>query len=322
MVKWLLEQNYNVFLISWVNPDEALAEENFSDYIFNGPIAALDYLSNTLKINQVNAMGYCIGGTLLATTLAYMKEINDNRIKAASFFTTLIDFENAGDLSIFVDDHFVNEAAKYMEKSGGYIDGKDMATIFSLLRSNDMIWPFYINNYLLGKEVFPFDILYWNEDSTRIPMALHLFCLKNFYKDNLLKEPNAIVINDSPIDIRKIDIPCFAIAAKADHIVPWSNAFYSAKLFSGSTTFILTDSGHVAGMINHPNRNKYCYWANNIAKFDDPDKWFETSEEHQGSWWPYWNEWAKEHSGELIKSKTENLNIIESAPGSYVKVKY
>ncbi len=327
LVKWLLEQKYNVFLISWANPGESLVQEDFSDYMLNGPIAALDYLSNNLNIKQVNAMGYCIGGTLLAVTLAYMKSINDERIKTASFFTTLIDFENAGDLSIFIDDHFINEVEKYMESSGGYIDGKEISIIFSLLRSNDMIWPFYINNYLLGKDVFPFDILYWNEDSIRMPMALHLFCLKNFYKDNLLKIVNGLVVNDQAIDIAKIDIPCFFIGAKGDHIVPWENAFNSAKLFSGLSTFILSDSGHVAGMINHPNKNKYCYWVNDVDlnEYKDPKEWFNDSNKHQGSWWPYWSERVVKYSGKLLNSKDPcviNPNIIEEAPGSYVKIRY
>ena len=327
LVKWLLEQNYNVFLISWVNPDESLSEKNFSDYMLEGPIAALDYLSEKLNIHQVNTLGYCIGGTLLASTLGYMKAINDKRIKSASFLTTLIDFAEAGDLSIFVDDYFVNEVSHYLEESGGFLDGSDMSTTFNLLRSNDMIWPFYINNYLLGKEPFPFNLLYWNSDSIRMPKNLHLFYLKNMYKDNLLKAPGGITLNNQAIDISKVDIPCFAMAAKGDHIVPWQNAFNSAKLFSGPVTFALAESGHVAGVINHPDRNKYCYWINqdNFKQFKNSEEWLSNVKEQSGSWWIYWNEWAKEHSGELVLSKAPevvNDNIIESAPGSYVKVKY
>jgi polyhydroxyalkanoate synthase len=323
-VKWLLEQNYNVFLISWVNPDSSLAQASFVDYMQKGPLAALDYLSQTLNIKQVNAMGYCIGGTLLTATIAYMKNLKDNRIKTFSLFTTLIDFEDAGDLSIFIDETFINEAAQYIEKSGGYVEGKDMSTIFSLLKSNDMIWPFYINNYLLGKDVFPFDILYWNEDSTRIPMALHLFCLEKLYKDNLLKQPNALTINKQKIDVSKIDIPCFSIAAKSDHLVPWSKAFDSAKLLSGPVTFVLTDSGHVAGMVNPPSKNKYCYWSARNDKKYSTKEWFDNSLEHKGSWWPYWHNWAKQYSGNLIQAQLPeiiNPNVIESAPGSYVRVR-
>lgn len=327
LVKWLLEKNYNVFLISWVNPDESLAQQSFEDYMINGPIAALDYLSNTLNIKQVNALGYCIGGTLLSATLAYMKTTNDDRIKSASFMTTLIDFANAGDLSTFVDEHFLAEVKRYMEASGGYLDGGDMTTTFSLLRSNDMIWPFYINNYLLGREAFPFNLLYWNSDSVRMPMALHLFYLKNMYKDNLLKEPNALTLNGRTIDVTKIELPCFAVAAKSDHIVPWQNAFNSAKLFSGPVTFALTESGHVAGMINHPDKNKYNYWVNNkdFKECLAPEDWLNNVEERPGSWWTYWDEWARNHSGDLVESQCPediNPNIIESAPGSYVKMKY
>ena len=325
-VKWLLEQNYNVFLISWVNPDESLSKHNFEDYMMQGPIAALDYISDKLNIKQVNAIGYCIGGTLLASTLAYMKSIGDNRIKTSSFMTTLIDFEDAGDLSIFVDDHFIKEVSRYIEMSGGYLDGRDMSTIFSLLRSNDMIWPFYINNYLLGKEVFPFNLLYWNSDSVRMPMALHLFYLKNMYKENLLTIPGGLTLNNQAIDMTKVDMPCFIVAAKSDHIVPWNCAFNSAKLLSGPITFALSESGHVAGMINHPDKNKYNYWINNneFNKNISSQEWLENVEEKNGSWWPYWNEWARNYSGELIESQDPekvNLDIIEDAPGSYVKVK-
>ncbi|MEK6734655.1 MAG: class I poly(R)-hydroxyalkanoic acid synthase [Pseudomonadota bacterium] len=324
LVKWLLEQGHNVFLISWINPDESLSDQSFDDYMMNGPIAALDYLSDKLNIKKIHTMGYCIGGTLLTATLAYLKSINDNRVKAASFMTTLVDFADAGDLATFVDDHSVEKIEKYMKSMGGYVDGRDMSAAFNLLRSNDMIWPYYINNYLLGKEVFPFNLLYWNSDSIRLPMALHSYYLKNMYKDNLLKEPGALIINNQAIDISKIDIPCCSVAAKDDHIVPWKNAFNSAKLFSGPINFILTQSGHVAGMVNHPSQNKYSYWTNEYNKNISPDAWFENSKNHTGSWWLSWNEWAKTHAGELIASQDPqeiNPHIIEDAPGSYVKMK-
>lgn len=327
-VKWLLENNYNVFLVSWVNPDKSLSKKNFSDYMDEGILEAIDYLTKTLKFKQVNSLGYCIGGTLLATALAYMQQKKDYRIKTASFLATLIDFENAGDLSIFVDNHFIDEVEKYMKSIGGYVDGKDMGNIFNLLRPNDMIWPFYINNYLLGKESFPFDILYWNEDSTRIPMALHLFYLKNMYRDNLLKISGGITINNTAIKIDSINIPCFFVATKNDHIVPWNNAFNSAKVFSSKVDFILADSGHVAGIINPPKRNKYRYWVNHSMNFKETknsDDWFKNATEHPGSWWTYWNNWAKENAGSLIESQQVeeiNLNIIGDAPGNYVKIKY
>ena len=326
LIKWLLEKNYNVFLISWVNPDHSLAKTTYEDYMLKGPISAVKYICEVLNFKQVNTIGYCIGGTLLTSAIAYMKAINDQRIKSMSLMTTLIDFENAGDLSIFVDDHFIQEVAKYIENSGGCLDGKDMAHTFNLLRANDMIWPFYINNYLLGKETFPFDLLYWNSDSTRMPMELHLFYLKNMYKDNLLKIPGGITLNKQPIDVSTIDIPCFAVAAKTDHIVPWKNAFESAKLFTGPLTFALADAGHVAGMINHPSKNKYSYWINysNSVKNMSHDEWLNSSEEISGSWWIYWNDWLQKESGTLIPAKApEEINpeIIENAPGSYVKVK-
>jgi polyhydroxyalkanoate synthase subunit PhaC len=323
MVNWLLEQGYNVFLISWVNPDESLSDKNFVDYMLEGPIAAINYISS-LGFNKVNTVGYCIGGTLLSCAISYMKGKNDQRVNSSSFFTTLIDFADAGDLSIFVDDHFINEVTKYMKSLGGYMDGNDMSTTFSLLKANDSIWPFYINNYLLGKESFPFDLLYWNSDSIRMPMALHVFYLTNMYKNDLLKIPNALELNGQSIDIGKIDIPCFFVASEGDHIVPWNNAFRSAKLFSGPVTFVLASSGHVAGIINHPKKNKYGYWSNEFSEHNNPQDWFSKSSSSDGSWWPYWSDWLKQHSGELVKAKEPSLvnyHIIEDAPGSYVKIK-
>lgn len=326
IISWLLNQNYNVFLISWVNPDETLADKNFNDYLQEGMLSAIDYLEKTLKFKQINAIGYCIGGTLLAVTLAYMKKNNDRRIKSASFITTLIDFTNAGDLSLFIDDNFIDKVSEYMKEAGGFLSGEDIATSFSLLKSNDMIWPFYINNYLLGRDPFPFNLLFWNADSTRIPMKLQQYYLKNMYLDNLLKEPNGLKLSDIPINVSEIDIPCFAIGAKGDHIVPWECAFNSAKLFSGPMEFILSDSGHVAGAMNHPDKNKYSYWINKkFVDYSSPDAWYNQVEEKAGSWWNYWNQWSKNYSGEIVKAKMPievNPIIIEDAPGSYVKKRY
>ncbi len=323
-IKWMLENNHDVFLISWVNPDQSLSQKSFSDYVVQGPVAAIDYICKSLQVKQVNAMGYCVGGTLLTTTIAYMKAIQDNRIKSASFLTTLVDFAEAGDLAMFADDYSVQAVQKIMELSGGFLDGNDMSATFSLLRANDMIWPFYINNYLLGKEPFPFNLLYWNSDSVRIPLALHLFYLEKMYKDNLLKIPGGVSINKQAIDVRAIDVPCFVIAAKGDHIVPWQSAFNSAKLFTGCIKFVLSESGHVAGMINHPKQNKYKYWTGDLLIDEVPEAWFSKAKENPGSWWSAWNEWIKNNSGELRKAKKVediHFNIIENAPGSYVKVK-
>jgi len=326
-VQWLLENNYNVFLVSWINPDESMANTNFFDYMDKGILQVLDYLSGTLGFKQVNTLGYCIGGTLLATTLAYMKCKGDFRIKSASFLATLIDFENAGELSTFVDDHFITEVENYMQNNGGYVDGKDLGNMFNLLRPNEMIWPFYINNYLLGKETFPFDILFWNEDSTRLPMIFHSFYLKNMYKDNLLKIPGGLKINNISIDIASVDIPCYFVATKNDHIVPWINAFNSAKVFNSSIEFILADSGHVAGIINHPNLNKYRYWKGEEIKWQEisnPDEWFNKSTEYKGSWWVEWNDWAIKNSGNLKPAKQpeeSNPSILMDAPGAYVHLK-
>lgn len=327
MVKWLLEQGFNVFMISWVNPNEELANESFADYVEKGPVKAISFITEKLGISQINCVGYCIGGTLLATTASYLKALNRNVIRSITLFTTLIDFENAGDLSIFIDDNFIKEVGNYMKTMGGYLDGGDLELTFNLLRSNDMIWPYYINNYLLGKETFPFDLLYWNSDSTRLPMNLHLYYLKNMYKDNLLKDKGGIIVNDIPIDMNNIEIPNFVVACYLDHIVPWMNAFDSCKLFSGETEFILSNSGHVAGIINPPSKNKYSFWhnSNDIEKYQDERKWLDEAIPETGSWWPHWSKWLAKFSGKSKPAKyplQDKDSKLIKAPGTYVKVRY
>jgi polyhydroxyalkanoate synthase subunit PhaC len=318
-VRWLLEQGYSVFMISWVNPDRTLAHKNFDDYMVEGPLAALDAIEAATGSREVNAIGYCLGGTLLAATLSYMKTTNNNRIKTATFLTTLIDFSQAGELALFVDDEQLRIVEERM-KEDGYFDGSDMATTFNMLKANDMIWSFFINNYLLGKTPFPFDLLYWNADSTRLPAAMHSFYLRNMYRDNLLMQPGGITLKDTPIDVCNIDVPCYLLSTREDHIAPWKSTYVSTGLLGGDITFVLAASGHIAGVVNHPDNNKYSYWTNDYTPAE-ADKWLDSAIEHRGSWWKNWHEWQKHHAGELVEVTECKLPALEKAPGSYVKVR-
>lgn len=321
-VRWLLEQGYAVFAISWVNPGAALAHKNFEDYLVEGPLAALDAIEKATGEKEITAIGYCLGGTLLACTLAYLKAKKDSRIKAATFLTTMLDFSECGEISVFIDDeHIESFEARMGEK--GYLEGSDLALTFNMLRANDMIWSFVVNNYLLGKDPFPFDLLYWNSDTTRLPAAMHSFYLRNMYQRNLLAKPNGITLKDVPIDLGKITIPCYFLSTKEDHIAPWKATFAGTSLLQGDNRFVLSGSGHVAGVINHPEKNKYCYWVGGETT-NTPEQWFAKAKEHEGSWWIDWNLWNAKHSGEKIVSLQPGkgkLPALEEAPGSYVKVK-
>jgi polyhydroxyalkanoate synthase len=321
-VKWLTEQGYSVFIISWVNPDKSYAHKHFIDYMFEGVLAAVDAITATTGSKFISAIGYCIGGTLLSMTLAYMAAKNDNRIQAATFFTTLIDFSDGGELTVFIDEQQVQIIEKQMEQNG-YFDGRDLGHSFNLLRANDMIWSFVINNYLMGEDPLPFDLLHWNSDSTRLPEAMHKFYLRNFYLDNLLVKPTGIVIDGCPIDVTKIAIPCYFLSAKDDYIVPWQSTYAATHTFSGPVKFVLTSSGHVAGVFNHPKRNKYCYFEGELA--DNAENWLTQATMNLGSWWDNWHNWQKELSGKLNPDsirKYDDLVALEAAPGSYVKQKY
>jgi polyhydroxyalkanoate synthase len=321
-VKWSLDQGYNLFIISWVNPGKDLSHKDFEDYMLEGPLAAIDAIFKATNCKEINTIGYCIGGTILASTLAYMKKKKDNRVKSATFLTTLLDFANAGELSIFIDDAQLEVVEKRMNMEG-FFAGEDMANAFNMLRANDMIWSSFINNYLLGKEPISFDLLYWNSDTTRMAAKMHSFYLRNLYQKNLLVKPNAISLNGVKIDLSKIDIPCYFLSTREDHIAPWQSTFEAVNILSGDVTFTLAASGHIAGVINHPHKNKYCYWVNN-KKITDSEKWLDSAKEHQGSWWEHWNKWCSKKSGDIVKAMAPGkgkLPVIEDAPGSYVRVR-
>ncbi len=320
-VRWAVEQGHTVFVISWVNPDQRLAHKSFDDYLTEGVFAALDAIERATGERDANVIGYCLGGTLLACALAWLTAKKDRRIHSATFFVSMIDFERSGELEVFIDEQQVAALEKKMEKRG-YLEGSEMATTFNMLRANDLIWSFVVNNYLLGKDPFPFDLLYWNSDSTRMPATMHSFYLRNMYLKNILKEPRGITLAGVPIDVTQIKTPAYFISTVEDHIAPWKSTYAGAKLFKGPVRFALGGSGHIAGIINPPAANKYCYWTNDKLT-TDPDEWLSTAEQHPGSWWSDWGRWAAKHGGEKVAARIPGkgkLKALEDAPGAYVKV--
>ncbi|MEM8950565.1 MAG: class I poly(R)-hydroxyalkanoic acid synthase [Pseudomonadota bacterium] len=321
-IKYAVDQGLTVFVISWVNPDSKHANKSFEDYMLEGPLAAMDAIEQATGEADINAIGYCLGGTLLAATLAYMAAKKDQRIKAATFFTALTDFEDPGELGVFIDEEQLASMDELMAEKG-YLDGREMATTFNMLRANDLIWSFVVNNYLLGKEPFPFDLLYWNADSTRMPHAMHSFYLREFYQNNKLVRPGGITLDGIPIDLRKIRIPVYMLSTKEDHIAPWASTYAATQTFRGSTTFALAGSGHIAGVINPATSEKYGFWLNEKLPAD-PKDWLETATHHDGSWWPNWFGWIGRKSGAKVKARVPGkgkLKVIEDAPGSYVQIK-
>jgi polyhydroxyalkanoate synthase len=320
-VKWATGQGFTVFIISWVNPDEKLAAKTFEDYMVEGPLAALDAMEKATGEKELNVIGYCLGGTLLACALSYMAQTGDERVKSATFFTTITDFAEPGELGIFIDEEQLTALEEKMGKAG-YLEGAHMATTFNMLRANDLIWSFVVNNYLLGKDPFPFDLLYWNSDSTRMPAAMHSFYLRNMYQENLLVQPGGIELMGVPIDLGKFKTPSFMISTREDHIAPWKATYAATQLFSGPIKFVLAASGHIAGVVNPPASEKYSYWTNGKNPAT-PDAWFANAKEQSGSWWPEWAKWAGKHGGGEVKARKPGngkLKVIEDAPGSYVKV--
>ena len=319
-----MDQGHTVFVISWVNPDERLAQKSFDAYVKEGILAALDAIERQTGEKEVNAAGYCLGGTLLATTLAYLAAKRQKRIASATFFTTMTDFTDPGELGVFIDEGQVASLEKKMFERG-YLEGSEMAGTFNMLRANDLIWSFVVNNYLLGKDPFPFDLLYWNSDSTRMPAAMHSFYLRTMYMENRLIEPGGIEIDGTPIDLSKIKVPCYFISTIEDHIAPWKSTYMGARRFGGPTRFVLGGSGHIAGIVNPPAANKYGYWLNPAAKLaDTADAWLEGAQQHPGSWWTDWQAWVTAHDSEQTEARDPakgKLEALEDAPGHFVKIR-
>lgn len=322
LVRYLVSQGHTVFMVSWVNPDATLADKNFDDYMVEGVLAALDAIEKATGMREVNAIGYCLGGTLLASSLGYMKATGDERIKAATFLVTLTDFTDAGELGVFIDEEQLSSIEEKMFKKG-YLEGAEMAATFNMLRANDLIWSFVVNNYLLGKEPFPFDLLYWNSDATRMPPAMHSFYLRNMYQKNLLAQPGGIAMKGVPVDLRKIDIPVYFLSCREDHITPWTSTYKGALNFGGPVHFVLAASGHIAGVVNPPEGGKYNHFINAELPAN-ADEWFTGATEVGGSWWPDWQRWVSGFDSTRVPARIPGkgkLKAIEDAPGSYVKVR-
>ncbi len=322
-IKWLVDQGFTVFVISWVNPDGRLAGKSFENYMFEGILAATDVVRQVTGQPKINALGYCVGGTLLASTLAYMAQKGMDPINAASFLTTQVDFERAGDLMIFINDTQIKALTQMMSERG-YLDGSRMSAAFNMMRPKDLIWPYIVNNYLLGKQPFPFDLLYWNSDSTRMAAANHSFYLNEFYNLNRLAK-GEMTLGGVKLDLSQIKLPIYELATRDDHIAPAGSVFAGAKMFGEAARFVLAGSGHIAGVINPPEKNKYMYWtadgANEAAA--TVEDWMAKATEHAGSWWPDYGAWLALHSGDSVPAREPGdgpFAAIEDAPGSYVKV--
>lgn len=323
LIRWLTGQGFTVFVTSWVNPDETLAAKTFEDYLTEGIYDATAQVMKQCGTTQVNTVGYCIGGTLLSCALAHMAAKGDKRIQSATFFAAQQDFEEAGDLKLFVDDAWLRSIEETMDQSGGFLPGKSMADTFNSLRGNDLIWSFFVNNYLMGKEPKPFDLLFWNSDQTRMPKALHLFYLRNFYKDNALAKGRLTLAGET-LDLGKVKTPIYVQSSRDDHIAPYRSIYRGAKLFGGPVTFTMAGSGHIAGVINHPAANKYQHWTNPALPATVAE-WQAGAVEHPGSWWPHWAAWLNERSGGMVPARDPSRGPLgkplEDAPGSFVKVR-
>jgi polyhydroxyalkanoate synthase len=321
-IRWSVAQRLTVFVISWVNPDAKLAQKSFEDYMREGPLAALDVIEQATGERHVNTMGYCVGGTLLATTLAFLASQGDDRISSATFLAAQVDFTHAGDLKVFVDEEQITAREREMSERG-YLEGRKMATAFNLLRSNDLIWPYVINNYLKGREPAPFDLLYWNSDATRMPAANHSFYLRNCYLENRLAK-GEMVIGGKKLDLKGIKIPVYNLATREDHIAPAKSVLLGSKFFGGRIRFVLAGSGHIAGVVNPPDKMKYQYWTGRKPTSANLERWLSKAKEHAGSWWPDWFHWLKAQDPAEVPAREPGggrLAPIEDAPGSYVKAR-
>jgi len=319
-IKFALDQGHTVFVLSWVNPDERLAQMGFEDYMKQGPLAALEAIEKATGERKVNFIGYCLGGTLLGATLGFLSYKNQiDRVQSATFFVSLLDFSAPGELGVFIDEAQVDNLEKKMNQRG-YLEGSEMATTFNLLRANDLVWSFVINNYLMGKDPFPFDLLYWNSDATRMPARMHSFYLRNMYLKNLLGVPGGITLEGVPIDLSKVEVPSYFISTAEDHIAPWKTTYKGSKYLGGKVRFVLGGSGHIAGIVNPPSAKKYQYWTND-ARPESPEKWFKTATSHPGSWWDDWQAWMDaRNAGEKVPARNPE-HPLEDAPGSYVMLR-
>ena len=322
MVKWLVEQGFTVFMISWINPDERQKDETWDSYLEKGALEAMDVVLKETGQKTLNIGSYCIGGTLAGTLLAYLGKKKDKRVKSCTFFTAQLDMEDAGELQVFVDDKTVEVVDEQMDK--GYLPAESMATAFNMLRSSDLIWSYVVNNYYLGKEPFPFDLLYWNADSTAMPARVHHYYLDRFYNDNAFATGDLKVLGEN-VTLEDIRVPVYHVATKEDHIAPAASVYRGARqMTNADVRFVLAGSGHIAGVVNPPALEKYQHWVNEDLSAETLEEWLAGAEERPGSWWPEWSEWLKKKSGRMVAPREPGAvsGVIEDAPGAYVKKRF
>ena len=321
-IKWCVDQGITVFVISWVNPDKSLGAKTWEDYMKEGPLAAMDVIEKATGEMKVHTMGYCVGGTLLATTLAWLAEKRRQRVTSATFLAAQVDFTHAGDLLVFVDEGQISALERDMQESG-VLEGAKMAMAFNMLRSNDLIWSYVVNNYLKGKQPSAFDLLHWNSDATRMPAANHSYYLRNCYLENRLST-GSLVLDNTLLDLSKVKVPVYNLATREDHIAPADSVLYGSQFFGGPVKYVLSGSGHIAGVVNPPSSNKYQYWLNDNIRDVSLSDWIKGAKEHKGSWWPDWREWLGAIDAEEVPARgvgSDTQPPIEDAPGSYVRVR-
>jgi polyhydroxyalkanoate synthase len=321
-IKWCVDQGITVFVISWVNPDKELGKKTFDDYMKQGPLTAMDVIEKVTGEMKVHTAGYCVGGTLLASTLAWLAEKRRQRVTSATFFAAQVDFTHAGDLLVFVDEDQISTLEREMEASG-VLEGSKMAMAFNMLRSNDLIWSYVVSNYLKGQSPSAFDLLHWNSDATRMPAANHSFYLRNCYLENRLSS-GSMVLDNTLLDLSKVKVPVYNLATKEDHIAPADSVLYGSQFFGGPVKYVLSGSGHIAGVVNPPAGGKYQYWTNDKIKDVTLADWLKNATEHKGSWWPDWRQWLESLDAEMVPARvvgSETMPPLEDAPGSYVRVR-
>lgn len=321
LIRWLVQQGYTVFTISWVNPDASYANKQFEDYLLEGPLTALDVILKATGESGVHAVGYCIGGTLLACMLCYLAHHGQDRVVSGTYLTTLLDFSEPGDLGVFVDEKQIASLEALMEKNG-FLDGKVLANLFNSLRANDLVWSYYIQHYLQGAKPAPADVLFWNSDSSNLTKASHGFYLRNFYLENRLARGN-LRLSGAPMNLGSIQVPAYFLSTEQDHIAPWKSTYQGMKLHGGHSTFVLSGSGHVMGVINSPVKNKYYYYTQpGSRRYQKADSFLKHAQKKSGSWWMHWNAWLQKHSDDKVLPRwpgENGLSILEPAPGSYAK---
>ncbi len=323
-IKWAVDQGHTVFVVSWKNPGPAMAETRFEDYMTQGSLEAISIVREVTEEEQINVIGYCIGGTLLGCTLAYLHAHGQaDQIKSATYFTTLLDFSDPGEIGVFINEHTISNIEKFLDKTG-YFDGRAMAFSFNLLRENDLYWSYFVNNYLKGEKPAAFDLLYWNSDGTNLPAAMQKYYLRNMYLYNRLMEPGAITLAETPIDLTTIKTPSYFLSAEQDHIAKWKSTYKGALTHSGKVTFVLSGSGHIAGVVNPPCAQKYGFRVlkQKTALPQNPDLWLEKADQNSGSWWPHWQQWITPYTGKKVPARkpgTASYPALQNAPGSFAK---